>query len=139
MLFLPTSIIGTHLTSIIHYLMSGVNSSTGSVFMMSSGPGRAMGAGQDAEPAPVLPELVEANTVLALLRLGRGAEARLSLRRALRIYPNEGSSALPGIDAMLLAESEPLKAQERIENVAKRKAVNLLIAPRIPPPAPGRG
>jgi len=75
-------------------------------------------------PGPVLPELVEANTAFALLRLGRRAEARLRLRRALRKYPNDASGALPGIEAMLLAESEPLKAQHLIENVAKRKAVN---------------
>ena len=75
-------------------------------------------------PGPVLPELVEANTAFALLRLGRREEAWAQLRRALRKYPNDPSGALLGIEAMLLAESEPLKAQELIENVAKRKAVN---------------
>jgi TolB-like protein/DNA-binding winged helix-turn-helix (wHTH) protein/Tfp pilus assembly protein PilF len=75
-------------------------------------------------PGPVLPELVEANTAFALLRLGRRDEAWVQLRRALRKYPNDPSGALPGIEAMLLAESEPLKAQELIEKVAKRKAIN---------------
>ena len=75
-------------------------------------------------PGPVLPELVEANTAFALLRLGRREEAWVQLRRALRKYPNDPSGALPGIEAMLLAESEPLKAQELIEKVAKRKAIN---------------
>ena len=31
---------------------------------------------------------------------------------------------MPGIEAMLLAESEPLQAQALIEKVAKRKAIN---------------
>jgi TolB-like protein/DNA-binding winged helix-turn-helix (wHTH) protein/Tfp pilus assembly protein PilF len=75
-------------------------------------------------PGPVLPELVEANTAFALLRLGRRDEAWVQLRRALRKYPNDPSGALPGIEAMLLAESEPRKAQELIEKVAKRKAIN---------------
>ena len=75
-------------------------------------------------PGPVLPELVEANTAFALLRLGRQEEAWVQLRRALLKYPNDPSGALPGLEAMLLAESEPLKAQELIEKVAKRKAVN---------------
>ena len=39
-------------------------------------------------------------------------------------YPNDPSGALHGIEAMLLAESEPRKAQELIESVAKRKSVN---------------
>jgi tetratricopeptide (TPR) repeat protein len=75
-------------------------------------------------PGPVLPELVEANTAFALLRLGRREEAWVQLRRALHKYPNDPSGALPGIEAMLTAESEPLKARELIEKVAKRKAVN---------------
>ena len=75
-------------------------------------------------PGPVLPELVEANTALALLRLGKREDAWLHLRRAQRKYPNDPSGALSGIDAILLAESEPLKAQALIEKVAKRKAVN---------------
>ena len=75
-------------------------------------------------PGPVLPELVEANSAFALLRLGRREEAWVQLRLALRKYPNDPSGALPGLEAMLLAESEPLKAQELIEKVAKRKAVN---------------
>ncbi len=75
-------------------------------------------------PGPVLPELVEANTAFALLRLGKREEAWVELRRALRKYPNDPSGALHGMEAMLLAKSEPLKAQELIETVAKRKAVN---------------
>jgi TolB-like protein/DNA-binding winged helix-turn-helix (wHTH) protein/Tfp pilus assembly protein PilF len=75
-------------------------------------------------PGPVLPELVEANTAFALLRLGRREEAWVQLRLALRKYPNDPSGALPGLEAMLLAESEPRKAQELIAKVAKRKAVN---------------
>jgi tetratricopeptide (TPR) repeat protein len=75
-------------------------------------------------PGPVLPELVEANTAFALLRLGRREEAWVQLRRALLKYPNDPSGALPGIEAMLLAESEPLKAQALIAKVAQRKAIN---------------
>ena len=75
-------------------------------------------------PGPVLPELVEANISFALLRLGRREEAWVQLRRALSKYPDDPSGALLGMEAMLLAESEPLKAQALIERVAKRKAVN---------------
>ena len=75
-------------------------------------------------PGPVLPELVEANTAFALLRLGRPEEAWVQLRRASQKYPNDPSGALPGIEAMLLAESEPLKAQKLLEKVAKRKPIN---------------
>jgi DNA-binding winged helix-turn-helix (wHTH) protein/tetratricopeptide (TPR) repeat protein len=75
-------------------------------------------------PGPVLPELVEANTAFALFRLGKREDAWLPLRRAQRKYPNDPSGALSGIEAMLLAESEPLKAQALIGQVAKRKAVN---------------
>jgi DNA-binding winged helix-turn-helix (wHTH) protein/Tfp pilus assembly protein PilF len=75
-------------------------------------------------PGPVLPELVEANTVFALLRLGRREEAWVHLRQASRKYPDDPSGALPSIEAMLLAESEPLKAQMLIKKVAQRKAVN---------------
>jgi DNA-binding winged helix-turn-helix (wHTH) protein/Tfp pilus assembly protein PilF len=75
-------------------------------------------------PGPVLPELVEANTVFALLRLGKREDAWTHLRRAQRKYPNDPSGTLSGIEAMLLAESEPFKAQALIKKVAARKAVN---------------
>jgi tetratricopeptide (TPR) repeat protein len=75
-------------------------------------------------PGPVLPELVEANIAFALLRLGKREDAWLELRKASHKYPNDPSGGLSGIEAMLLAESEPIKAQALIEKVAKRKAVN---------------
>jgi TolB-like protein/tetratricopeptide (TPR) repeat protein len=75
-------------------------------------------------PGPVLPELVEANTVFALHRLGRREEAAIHLSRAQQKYPNDASGSLAGIEAMLLAESDPLKAAALIETVARRKAVN---------------
>jgi DNA-binding winged helix-turn-helix (wHTH) protein/Tfp pilus assembly protein PilF len=75
-------------------------------------------------PGPVLPELVEANISFALLRLNRRDEAWVQLQRALSKYPNDPSAALLGMEAMLLAESEPLEAQALIDRVAKRKAVN---------------
>jgi DNA-binding winged helix-turn-helix (wHTH) protein/Flp pilus assembly protein TadD len=75
-------------------------------------------------PGPVLPELVEANTAFALFRLGKRDEAWLHLQKAQQKYPNDPSGGLSGIEAMLLTESEPLKAQALIEKVAMRKAVN---------------
>jgi len=75
-------------------------------------------------PGPVLPELVEANTAFALLRLGKRDDAWLHLRKAQQKYPHDPSGGLSGIEAILLAESEPLTAQALIETVAKRKAVN---------------
>ena len=75
-------------------------------------------------PGPVLPELVEANTAFALLRLGKREDATRQLELALRKYPDDPSGALSGIEAILLAESDPLRAQALIEKVAKRKAVN---------------
>ena len=89
-------------------------------------------AGKDEEalaillsiPGPVLPELVEANTVFALHRLGRRDEAWSHLRRALAKYGNDPSGNLPGVEALLLAESEPRRAQELIASVRQRKAAN---------------
>jgi DNA-binding winged helix-turn-helix (wHTH) protein/Tfp pilus assembly protein PilF len=75
-------------------------------------------------PGPVLPELVEANTAFALMRLGRRDEAWHHLRRAQQKYPDDPSGTLSGIEAMLLADSEPLQAQALIARVVKRKAVN---------------
>jgi len=75
-------------------------------------------------PGPVLPELVEANTAFALLRLGKREDAWVHMGKAQRKYPNDPSGALSGIEAILLTESEPLEAQALIEKVAMRKAVN---------------
>jgi tetratricopeptide (TPR) repeat protein len=75
-------------------------------------------------PGPVLPELVEANTVFTLLRLGRREEASFHLEAALRKYPNDKGGNLAGIEAMRLAESQPVKAAAFIETVARRKSVN---------------
>jgi tetratricopeptide (TPR) repeat protein len=75
-------------------------------------------------PGPVLPELVEANTVFALYRLGRHDEAWSHLRRASAKYGTDPSGNLPGIEALLLAESEQDRAQELIAGVRQRKAAN---------------
>ncbi len=75
-------------------------------------------------PGPVLPELVEANTVFALHRLGRRDEAWSHLRGALAKYGTDPSGNLPGVEALLLAESEPRRAQELIAGVRQRKAAN---------------
>ena len=75
-------------------------------------------------PGPVLPELVEANTVFALHRLGRRDEAWSQLRRALAKYGTDPSGNLAGIEALLLAESEPRRAQELIASVRQRNAAN---------------
>ena len=60
-------------------------------------------------PGPVLPELVEANSAFALLRLGEREDAWRDSSRALDRYPNDPSGALPGIEAMLLA---PIRARQ---------------------------
>jgi TolB-like protein/tetratricopeptide (TPR) repeat protein len=75
-------------------------------------------------PGPVLPELVDANAIFALLNLGRRQEARLHLQRALQKNPKDPSGDLAGIEAMLLAESDPSRAVELIETVARREALN---------------
>ena len=75
-------------------------------------------------PGPVLPELVEANTVFALHRLGRDDEARSHLRQALAKFGTDPSGNLPGVEALLLAESEPRHAQELIAGLRKRTTAN---------------
>jgi tetratricopeptide (TPR) repeat protein len=75
-------------------------------------------------PGPVLPELVEANTVFALHRLGRREEAWSHLQRALRKHPEDANGNLRGMEAVLRAESEPQRAQELIDGVARRKTGN---------------
>ena len=75
-------------------------------------------------PGPVLPELVEANTVFALDRLGRRDDAWAHLRRARDKYKTDPSANLSGIEAVLLAESDPQRAQELIAGVRQRKADN---------------
>ena len=71
-----------------------------------------------------MPELVEANSAFALLRLGRRQEAWSHLERAVVKYPDDPSGNLPAMQALLLADSEPHKAENLIEKVARRKAVN---------------
>ena len=75
-------------------------------------------------PGPVLPELVEANTVFALHALDRRDEAWGYLQKALQKYPNDPAGTLRGIQALMLAESEPAKAQALIDSVRQRKAAN---------------
>jgi tetratricopeptide (TPR) repeat protein len=75
-------------------------------------------------PGPVLPELVEANTVFALHRLGRRDEAWSHLRRASAKYGTDPSGNLPGVEALLVAETEPRRAEELIAGVRQRKAAN---------------
>jgi tetratricopeptide (TPR) repeat protein len=75
-------------------------------------------------PGPVLPELVEANTSFALLRLGRRAEAWTFVKQALLKYPDDPTGNLKGIEAMALAEPDPGQAQALIASVGQRKAAN---------------
>jgi tetratricopeptide (TPR) repeat protein len=75
-------------------------------------------------PGPVLPELVEANTVFALIRLNRREEAWVQVRKALSTFPHDPSGNLPGVEAILSAESEPHKAEAFIQNVTNRTGVN---------------
>jgi tetratricopeptide (TPR) repeat protein len=75
-------------------------------------------------PGPVLPELVEANTVFALHRLGRREEAWSHLHRALSKNPDDPSRNLRGMEAVLRADAEPEQAQRLIDGVAQRKTAN---------------
>jgi len=62
--------------------------------------------------------------VFALTRLAKPEDAWVHLRQAQRKYPDDPSGALSAIEAMLVADHAPAKAQALIERVAKRKAVN---------------
>jgi tetratricopeptide (TPR) repeat protein len=75
-------------------------------------------------PGPVLPELVPANTVFALHALGRREEASGYLQKAMEQDPADPAGTLRGMQALLLAESEPAKAQVLIDSVRQRKAAN---------------
>ena len=75
-------------------------------------------------PGPVLPELVEANTVFALHALERRDEAWGLLQRAATKYPDDPAGTIRGMQAVMLAESDPVKAQALIESVRQRKAAN---------------
>jgi TolB-like protein/tetratricopeptide (TPR) repeat protein len=77
-----------------------------------------------AVPGPVLPELVEANTVFALLRLGRQDEAAAELQRARHQHPEDPSGTLPALEALMRSEAEPVAAERLIRDVQDRKAVN---------------
>ena len=75
-------------------------------------------------PGPVLPELVEANTAFALLRLGRREEGSTYLRRALQKYPNDLSGNLPAMQALLLASTDSMAAERLIASIGQRKTAN---------------
>jgi tetratricopeptide (TPR) repeat protein len=75
-------------------------------------------------PATVLRELVEANTAFALLRLGRPDEAWSSLQMGLRKNPQDPDGTLRGLEAMLLAESQPGRGQALVESIRQRNAAN---------------
>ena len=75
-------------------------------------------------PGPVLPELVEANTVFALHALERRDDAWVQLQKALDKYPTDPAGTLRGMQALMLAESDPGKAQKLIDSVRDRKAGN---------------
>ena len=75
-------------------------------------------------PGPVLPELVEANTVFALLRLGQRDEAAAELERALRTHPDDPSGNLPAIKVLIVEGSDPRAAMSLVQMVQSRKAVD---------------
>jgi len=75
-------------------------------------------------PGPVLPELVDANMVFALFRLNRREDAWTSLQRAKSQYSTDLGGTLTGIEALLLAESDPVAAQKLIDGLSQRKATN---------------
>ena len=75
-------------------------------------------------PKETLVELVDANIVFALLRLGRREDAESALRRAYTKQSSDPGGNLPAIDALLLAESNPIRALELVDSVRHRKAAN---------------
>lgn len=75
-------------------------------------------------PGPVLPELVEANTVYAFFRLNKREDAWSNLRAARLKYGDDPNGTLRGVEAMLVADSDPGKARELIESLRLRKAAN---------------
>ena len=75
-------------------------------------------------PGPVLPELVDANLVFARVRLNRRDEARSYLQRAKQKYSTDLGGTLTGMEAVLLADSDPAAAQKLVEGLSQRKATN---------------
>jgi len=75
-------------------------------------------------PGPVLPELVEANTVFALVRLGRRNEAAEQLQRAIARHPSDPSGNLPAVRALLISDTDSQMAETLLRGVMNRKAVN---------------
>jgi len=75
-------------------------------------------------PGPVLPELVDANLVFALLRLNRRNDAWSYLKKAKDMYSTDLGGTLTGMEAVLLADSDPVAAQKLIEGLSQRKATN---------------
>jgi len=75
-------------------------------------------------PGPVLPELVDANIVFAMYRLERRQDAWSYLQRAKQQYSTDLGGTLTGVEAMLLADSNPVVAQKLIDALSQRKATN---------------
>jgi tetratricopeptide (TPR) repeat protein len=75
-------------------------------------------------PGPVLPELVDANLVFARVRLNRRDEASSYLQRAKQKYSTDLGGTLTGMEAVLLADSDPAAAQKLVEGLSQRKATN---------------
>ena len=75
-------------------------------------------------PGPVLPELVDANIVFAMYRLDRRQDAWSYLQRAKQKYSTDLGGTLTGVEAMLLADSDPVGAQKLIDGLSERKATN---------------
>ena len=62
--------------------------------------------------------------MFALHALSRREEAWGYLQKALQKYPDDPAGTLRGMQALMLAESEPGKAQVLIDSVRQRKAAN---------------
>ena len=75
-------------------------------------------------PGPVLPELVDANIVFAMYRLERRQDAWSYLQRAKQKILTDLGGTLTGVEAMLLADSNPVVAQKLIDALSQRKATN---------------
>ena len=75
-------------------------------------------------PGPVLPELVDANLVFARIRLNRRDDAWSYLQRAKQKYSTDLGGTLTGMEAVLLADSNPATAQKLVAGLSQRKATN---------------
>jgi eukaryotic-like serine/threonine-protein kinase len=75
-------------------------------------------------PAAALPELREGYTVWCLFMLQRREEASSRLQQALRRHPGDPGGNLASVQALLLSDTNPGRAQELIAEVAQSARMN---------------